>query len=860
MTLSDALAEAVATLRSHLADPMARIGVLAPSSTNASLARQQLALAGPMIRVDFLTAERIVLDRGHSALTASGLKPEPPGWLSGTIRAFLASKPEALGAHAETLSRSGWSQPLTSALRRLEEAGVAAEDLLTLDDSHAAVLAAVLQHVVDQRGETWASLAETARASLSGTSPLDGIQGVVVLGRHRLAPCVAEALATWLEERPAVRIELGLGPMKPSAASMVEPLVVLEATTTPQTLIASTPDEVRECREVVRAVLDAVRGGIPLDRLAVAVPDTTQIDVLRTHLEDARIPTRFQLGVPLSRHPAAVLLGLAIELSRSRRVTDWYAVLRTPGLRLGKQLGIQVTGRGRWRRILSRSRASGARLADGLSAWIAATEREEDIEAATHLRSAVVAIDNAIDAWAAPAPLHEHAARWADFLADWLGRPSAPVVQVLRSVRGPVLSRDEAWEEVQALLAESTPDPIARRALLVSEPMGLLGGAFDRTFLLGATEGRLPRQQREDPLLPDRLVEALGERGFQLESAADVRAREARRYRAVLAATTGRIWVSCPRFEMVEGRPQLPSSLLLQDGETYEALRSRMVRQGSRAHLGQAEPERATDERERLLCHAPEDRGAALVNHPTARRVLEYHLAVARVEAGGTPCAWTGRIPAELLVLPGVEEACRPGQISGLAADPGDFLLKQLGAWPPQRLRDSWDPTDRYIFASLQIAALLSDEGLAKALDAALDDDAEFREVGEARLALARGMLHARTPALTIGEVAESRAKLGPLKIQGELGWLEGGALHVLRREKDAPADALVQALACGCARLVVHTPEGGEKAHEVLGGPLVFGLRLAGVGWFPFVNTPPLVDDPQFDSDESVQMLRELR
>ncbi len=279
MTLSQALATAIGVLRDHLGDPMARIGVLAPSSTNASLARQQLALAGPVIRVDFLTAERVVLDRGHAALAAEGLRAEPPGWLSGTVRAFLGSQPEALGKYAETLSRSGWSQPLTSALRRLEEAGVAAKDLRALQDTHADVLATVLEHVTEQRGETWASLPEMARASLSGESPFDGIQAVVVLGRHRLAPCIAKALAPWLEDRPGVLIDLGLGAVEPSTASLIDPVQKLRVRTSPDTEVASTPDEVRECREGVRAVLDAVREGIPLDRLAVAVADTSQLEV-----------------------------------------------------------------------------------------------------------------------------------------------------------------------------------------------------------------------------------------------------------------------------------------------------------------------------------------------------------------------------------------------------------------------------------------------------------------------------------------------------------------------------------------------------------------------------------------------------
>lgn len=170
MSISTSLRDAVTALRSHLQDPTALVAVLAPSSANGVLAQQQLALAGPMIRVVFLTAEQVVRQRAEPVLHAQGSRTEPPGWLGSTLRRWLDTQPKELDPFAETLSREGWADPLTQVVERLDEAGVGSADL-TQPGDQARVLRAVLTFVEAQRNankleNTW----QLGQASLAGVA------------------------------------------------------------------------------------------------------------------------------------------------------------------------------------------------------------------------------------------------------------------------------------------------------------------------------------------------------------------------------------------------------------------------------------------------------------------------------------------------------------------------------------------------------------------------------------------------------------------------------------------------------------------------------------------------------------------
>ena len=77
-------------------------------------------------------------------------------------------------------------------------------------------------------------------------------------------------------------------------------------------------------------VLDAVRAGLPLDRIAVVLPDPEQVVVLREHFDRAQLPATWLVGPPLSTTPAARLP--VVLLGDRCRWRDSALVVRAPTL------------------------------------------------------------------------------------------------------------------------------------------------------------------------------------------------------------------------------------------------------------------------------------------------------------------------------------------------------------------------------------------------------------------------------------------------------------------------------------------------------------------------------------------------
>ena len=868
LSISSALAQAVNSLRAHLNDPTALIGVLAPSSANGVLAQQQLALAGPMIRVVFLTAERVVQERAEPQLHANGQRVAPAGWLGSTVRRWLATRPVSLGPFADTLAQDGWSEPLEQVAQRLDEAGVTSTDLAVSGDG-AKVLRATLEYVEGQRAkDDLVSAAQAAAASKTGSAPLDAIQGVILLGQRRLAPATLDALNPWLATRPSILVDLGL----PSATGLPAPVETVTVPMTATLQLVSTPDPVRECREAVRAALDAVSAGVPLDRIAIAMPDPSQAEILRAHLEDARLPARFMVGAALARQPGAQLLRLMWDAQSAPTLQAWHAVLRFPRLRLARNATAKATvGRGRWRRLLADCGGTGTTLVSALNAMV--LTRDGDPEARDGLVLAIDRMQAATSDWGQPAPLAEHAERWTRFLEDWLGRAAQDVVDALAPLEGPILTAAEARVELDAVLSQWAPvRGITGRGLLVAEPMGLLGGSFDRVMLLSAVEGSLPRDAREDPLLPDALVNTLG---HGLETSADRRVRELRRFRAVLSACTGTLWISIPRVEMLEGRPLLPSSLLLSHlGCSYSELRQKTTTWGSRAHATTAKPHRAVDATEAVLALPPSPRAAALAGFPSARRLMAYQQEADLVRDGGLPSEWTGRVDSRPLPNTGPTE---PSALMWQLNDLGAALLGHVGAGRPRVLSEAFDPTDRWTQRRLRLDVVRylwanPSSTTPKAIDAVLTAAAGLRSISPARLQLARQMLQATVVPIVRKPPATSNQAVGGLHVAGELGWLDGDL--VVEVEEVGRVPSLAMALqACALKPSSPHLdvrqvdPTGATRTVDIAGAMAAVEARVASADkhYYPFLQLGPrfprlaLPDDPSVASDELADVVAVL-
>ena len=536
----------------------------------------------------------------------------------------------------------------------------------------------------------------------------------------------------------------------------------------------------------------------------------------------------------------------ALELAAGDdTVPAWYDLLRQPGLQLRRALGADVTdGRGRWARILARCGAvrDTATILAAIEAWAAAVDEEGrdpegDRMAAARLQRAIRGLASAVSGARAAATLGEHAQRWRDLLRRfWVPSPDREqVLEVLTTWgspgTGPVWSLRDAVVELRDALTRrpALEGRLGDPAIRVGTPMALFGGSFERVFVMGLTEGRLPRRHDEDPLLPDAFVDQIRVGlGASLLRSTDRAAFESRRFAALVSACRGRLWLSSAATEMLEERPLLPSSFTLDVASVlggrrarYRDLTAAQRVEGSRARPWVRDPGRATCGLEHRIGGVVADRRAGLerlARHSIGRRLLGLHRAL---DTEG-PSPWTDVAPIEAAHVPGMDGTpIRPWVLGRLVQDPGRFLVDQvLGVRRPYELagasRVDARQQDRWLVTSVDTALTMGalDDGACMATWQAevdhwrtfrrdVDDDvvADLRydtahRLGELR---AGGLLPMGRREVVSGAPVPGLA----WTLEGELQWVHGGIVRSLRSwrptklARDAP-DVVLAALAVG--------------------------------------------------------------
>ncbi|NVB40893.1 hypothetical protein G6O69_23845 [Pseudenhygromyxa sp. WMMC2535] len=865
--LGCALANAVRGVRDEVGRSDAPVVVITPYEANATLARQQLALAGSFIRVDFLTPERMLQALARRCLLEQKLRRPPSGWLTATIITLLHELARAgqLQAQIKTLSQPGWLPSLARAVETLELAGVEADQLRRTEApgyaDRLAVLAELLRGVEHQRAVdrlySSTDLTNIAMEELEhGRSPWSA---AVILGDRLLAPQTYDVIRAWNRDHPHVEVcpepWHNLEPAPSGLRSTVhasEPVVVQLARGTllaelaqglfsaptralehdNSVTLARTPDDVRELAEVTRVVLDAIRGGVPLDRIAVVLPDAEHVVVLREHFERLEVPATWLIGPPLSTTPAARFLLSCLELADGGdTVPAWYDLLRLPGLRLGPALSPTVTtGRGRWRRILARCGAvcDTQTIIGAVQTWAAELpdddthESDPDRDAATNLVRALQALHATFLLFSKAAPLGAHARRWIELLRRWW-TPSPDLAQLTGLLRGwgppgvgCSVSPPEALAQLRHDLQTSAAlkGRLADPAVRVMTPMNLLGGAFEVVVVSGMTEGRFPRRPGEDPILPDELLEQLNASlRIDLLPSHKLRDYEIRRFGAVVGACTKQLWLSSPATDLLDARPLLSSVFLLETASTllgrratYADLRGLQLRSGSRAESWSPNPEHAISSLEHQIASTvatPRSSLARLASQDSTRRLLGLQRAL----DSDIATSWTGKLSPGLLPTPGLDGSpLDPRKIAKLIANPGAFLVEEvLEIRRPATLRGHFDPL-RPAFRDQLFLSALED-----ALDAPGPTHAAFEAAWESAierwrrhrgdiisdetLALLRGLRQQRFSKLERLGVLPNGARevvRGPVveglpwQIEARVGWRQGPLLTGLLLQKPA--------------------------------------------------------------------------
>lgn len=614
LALRDAVSDAKA------GDPLAPVTVVVPSNHVGVAARRLLSsgLLGPvagagvgLAAVTFLTTYRLAELLGAPSLAGRGRRPVSTPVLAAAMRAELAVdaglfgpvaehpatesalvrtyrelrdlSPTALAALATTSARASEVVRLHNATRaRLEAGWYDEEDLLgaaaeAAGSARATALGALLVHLPQRITQHSADLLVTLAAH----------QPTTVLAGRTGDPAADAGVRASL-----TRLQLDPDDTGPAAAPQLP--VERERTTV---LTASDGDE--EVRAAVRTVVDAVRGGTRLDRIAVlhASPEP-YARLAHEQLHAAGIPTNGAAVVPLAARVAGRtlldLLGLPAAGYRRQDVFAWLAsapILHTGRLapttsweRVSRAAAV-VAGRHDWDHRLAQlalrddERATEAELDDEGPEWRAERLRA-GAQRARDLRQFMLGvIDDLAAAAAHPRPWSEHAA-WAQrWLAGLLGgeerreRWQEPAERAAAERVTEALHRLGALDAVEdavtldvfhrtlELELEQDLGRVGRfgdGVLVGSVDMGI-GLDLDLLVVLGLAEGSFPATVRDDSLLPDReRARTSGELALRGE-------RVERQHHQLLAALAGaqRHLLCVPRGDLRRSVERVPSRWVL---------------------------------------------------------------------------------------------------------------------------------------------------------------------------------------------------------------------------------------------------------------------------------------------------------
>ncbi len=616
-------------------DPLAPVTVVVPSNHVGVASRRRLASGalGPvcgrgtgLIAVDFLTVYRLAELYGAPALAGSGRRPVSTPVVAAALRGALAAD---AGVFAPVAEHPATEMALVQAYRELRD--------LPDDD-----LAAVAGR--SRRAGDVVRLCRAARTALVGgwydeedlidsaaaaldADPHDGaateLGTIVVYLPQQLSLHGGRLLRTLARRHQVVVLagttgdagadtevvtsvaRLGIDQDPGSGADSPVPIPIDERRT--RIVVVSDADE--EVRVAVRAVVDAVRHGTRLDRIAVlyASPDPYG-RLVHEQLAAAGVKTNGAAVVPLTARAAGrSLLQLFALAQNGFRRPDVFAWLAGAPLRHQRRR-IPVTA---WEQ-LSRDAAvfSGrrqwdtrlARLADELEEDAAAgrdadrpawrRERAQvDAERARDLRAFVLElIDDLAGAAGEVRRWAEHA-RWARALLDRLlgGSPEqASWPPVERAAADRV---DAALDRLAALDGVEGPvslDTFARTLELeLDADLGrvgrlgdgvLVGGVglgvaldLDVVVVLGLAEGTFPTLVHDDSLLPDDERQAVAGRLPLRREGVE------RQHRQLLGALAGagRQVLCVPRGDLRRSSDRMPSRWVLDAASTLAARRVR---------------------------------------------------------------------------------------------------------------------------------------------------------------------------------------------------------------------------------------------------------------------------------------------
>jgi len=600
--------------RAKATSPLAPVTVVVPGNSVGVAARRLLASGelGPVspvgagvIGVNFLTGYRLAELLAAPRLAASGRRPVSTAVVAAAIRRVLATDPGPL--FASVAVHPATEEALVGAHRELADLDADALGVLAQQSRRAAEVVRIHRLAKAQLASAWYDehdLMRVAREIVEEGAPLVVELGSIVVHLpQRISTPLARLLRALAGRGELVVIAAFAGVPKAdreveAGVTRVGGVIDPDPSTAPEhgTAVCSTSDADDEVRGVVRGIVDAMREGVPLERMAVVIGNNEPYArLLHDHFELAGIAHN---GVSVRTLADSVLgrglLRLLALPDHEFRRDDVFALLAgvpvldgrgrpVPAIhweRISREAGI-VRGLAEWDARLTRYAASLVGADDDPSEWV---ERERARAHALQRFIAAVAhdLDDPPSTWSGLARwTHELVARWigseasrahwsefeqeaarrVDAAVDRLGGldevESAPTLEVFR--RSLALELDAARDRVGRL----------GEGVLVGSAQLALGVELDRLWVCGLAEGVFPSPPADDPLLADSDRQALaGELPLRRDRIGD----DQRALLAAFAATTGDRTLCFPRGDLRRNTEHVPSRFLL---DTIEALTGR---------------------------------------------------------------------------------------------------------------------------------------------------------------------------------------------------------------------------------------------------------------------------------------------
>lgn len=619
-----ALRQAVADAKGG--DPLAPVAVVVPSNGVGVAVRRQLARGelGPLgdrgrglAAVSFLTVYRLAELLAAPLLAGQGRQPVSTPVIAAALRQALADDP---GMFSTVADHPATEASLLQAYQELRDCTDGALGALAGRSRRAAdvvrLTAAARQRLLGRFFDE-EDLLDAAYARLGSDGSCLGAFGPVILHLPERLSCHAARFLAAVGERGDLRVlapatgdggadaevvaSLGrlLGP--DAVPSPPEGDALASLVSTARTRLTSASDADEEVRAAVGAVVEAVRAGTPLDRIAVLYGTRDPYArLLHDHLQAAGIASNGASVLTPAAHAAGrTLLGLLELPDRGLRREDVFTWLSGAPLlhdgrwvpvgaweRISRDGGV-VAGRSDWEQRLASfaeaRRAELQRVQDDpdAPAW-QVDHLSQQVERAGALSRFVLSLADEIDAEAVTDRSWSDRARWAQavlrrLLGDERTRQGWPVVEQRAAERVErALDRLACLDEVEptvrlavfvrtlALELDQDLGRVGRmgEGVLVGPIAMGVGQDLDLLVVLGLAEGTFPSPVRDDSLLPDHERQATG---GELRRRQDNVERQHRQLLAALAGA-GRHLLCMPRGDLRKSAERVPSRWLLQAG------------------------------------------------------------------------------------------------------------------------------------------------------------------------------------------------------------------------------------------------------------------------------------------------------